>query len=351
LTDSITGKKVEHTYPKGFVIDTGSYYHSSHKTVSCVKCHSEGYQKYPHPADLKNKPMPSCMDCHKENYDSYTKINFDAIDSAYRKSVHAVNLKEKFSCDYCHSQHYLKIGTVGAKDVEAIVDYDNKICLKCHDNAERYNRFVTSPMPDLAETHKWLPNFEFHLSAIRCIECHTAHSSGIDAQPTLPFSLHNKQRNEHFIMHNNSSQHSCVECHSGSPVVLQSLYKFKSKTENKDGFLNAPLIKNAFVIGANRNICLDIASIIIFVVLLCFILVHLWYRYRTKKHLIKPRQRVHSPPLLLLHWLNTIVFGLLVITGISMHYSGKKFQLIQFSTAVSVHTMCAIILFSAASFT
>jgi thiosulfate reductase cytochrome b subunit len=44
------------------------------------------------------------------------------------------------------------------------------------------------------------------------------------------------------------------------------------------------------------------------------------------------------------HAINALLFLMLIITGISMHYSNQEFNLIGFNTAVSVHNVCGILL-------
>ena len=44
------------------------------------------------------------------------------------------------------------------------------------------------------------------------------------------------------------------------------------------------------------------------------------------------------------HWINALMFLVLIVTGISLQYSGPKFALIRFDYAVSYHNIAGIIL-------
>jgi hypothetical protein len=77
----------------------------------------------------------------------------------------------------------------------------------------------------------------------------------------------------------------CVECHSQNSLLMSSLYKYQAK-ENKTqaGFLNAIILNNAFVIGANRNIVLNRVSVIVFLCTMGLLLIHLALRMKYKKN-------------------------------------------------------------------
>ena len=66
---------------------------------------------------------------------------------------------------------------------------------------------------------------------------------------------------------------------------MVSLYKYQAK-ENRTqaGFLNAIILNNAFVIGANRNIVLNRISSIAFFATLGLLLLHLIFRMNYKKN-------------------------------------------------------------------
>lgn len=44
------------------------------------------------------------------------------------------------------------------------------------------------------------------------------------------------------------------------------------------------------------------------------------------------------------HLLNAILVILLILTGVSLQYASKEFQIIPFSTAISIHNVCCVLL-------
>ena len=66
---------------------------------------------------------------------------------------------------------------------------------------------------------------------------------------------------------------------------MSSLYKYQAK-ENRTqaGFLNAIILNNAFVIGANRNIVLNKISIVTFFAMMGLLLIHLFIQNEYKKN-------------------------------------------------------------------
>jgi hypothetical protein len=67
----------------------------------------------------------------------------------------------------------------------------------------------------------------------------------------------------------------CVECHSQNSLLLASLYKYQSKEKReKQGFLNGAILTETYVIGANRNRFLNVASLGIFSLVVIGLIIH-----------------------------------------------------------------------------
>jgi hypothetical protein len=64
---------------------------------------------------------------------------------------------------------------------------------------------------------------------------------------------------------------------------MASLYKYESKEQRQDGFLNGIILNSSYVIGANRNEYLNILSLIIFVVVIAIIAFHIVLRIRSRR--------------------------------------------------------------------
>ncbi|HKL66594.1 MAG TPA: hypothetical protein VJ877_01785, partial [Bacteroidales bacterium] len=61
--------------------------------------------------------------------------------------------------------------------------------------------------------------------------------------------------------------------------LLASLYKFRSQEFRSEvGFLNGVILNQSYVIGANRNVILNILSVVIFGAVILVIAVHVFFR-------------------------------------------------------------------------
>jgi hypothetical protein len=84
----------------------------------------------------------------------------------------------------------------------------------------------------------------------------------------------------HLIKPKAEAVKGCNECHSKNSILMASLYKFESKEQRKDGFLNGIILNQSYVIGANRNEYLNLLSLIVFGGVIAVIGVHLFFRIR-----------------------------------------------------------------------
>ncbi|MDP3445049.1 MAG: hypothetical protein Q8T08_19485, partial [Ignavibacteria bacterium] len=176
---------------------------------------------------------------------------------------------ESFNCWMCHNPHSYKTMTHGDSKISEIVSYHNKTCMNCHDNNDKFQRISDSIKPPLETIHQFLPNFELHFSAVRCIECHT------DRNDTA-WVAHN-------ILPKDMAVKKCVECHSNSTMLTSKLYKYQNIAARQDrGTFNAVLLNEAYVIGANRNIYLNIVSAILFGMTLLGVAIHAFFRIKKK---------------------------------------------------------------------
>jgi succinate dehydrogenase/fumarate reductase flavoprotein subunit len=66
-----------------------------------------------------------------------------------------------------------------------------------------------------------------------------------------------------------------VECHSANSILMASLYRYQAKERrNELGFVNASILNQSYVIGANRNVFLNILSLVIFGMVIGGIVIH-----------------------------------------------------------------------------
>lgn len=246
------------------------YYNSNHKTFLCADCHSEDFATYPHNPDLRMMPKYECLDCHGGD-EYWAKYKFEEIYDEYAESVHAGLFDDGFSCWSCHDPHEYHISARTEENIRETIAYDNAICLDCHTDLDNYQLVTTKENPNILESHDWLPNQSLHFSAVRCIECHTEVNDSILVA--------------HKILPGAQAVKNCVECHSSESRLMETLYRYEKKESRSEfGFVNGVIVsENSYVIGANRNIFLNIASIVIFGLTILAIFIHIILRLIIKK--------------------------------------------------------------------
>jgi len=243
------------------VMRRDEFYAANHKSFACFDCHAAEYDTFPHPGELRMENPYNCIDCHG-NDEQYTKYQFEEIEKEFQQSTHYTANGDAFNCWKCHNPHSYKINIRNSENITRAISYDNHICLNCHSVFERFQLLTDRKEINLLQKHEWLPNQALHFSQVRCIECHAR--------------LNDSLLVAHRIMPKDKAVKRCVECHSQNSLLMSSLYKYQAK-ENRTqaGFLNAIILNNAFVIGANRNILLNKISIVVFSITLGLILIHL----------------------------------------------------------------------------
>jgi hypothetical protein len=249
------------------VIDRNKFYQSNHKSFSCTDCHSADYVKFPHPGELRMEQTYNCIDCHGGD-EKFAQYNFEEIESEYQKSTHFQLEKEGFSCWECHGPHTYKLNIRNSSDIKEAIIYDNNICLKCHSNYDQFQLLSDKDEINILQKHDWLPNQETHFRSVRCIECHSEINDSILVS--------------HLILPVEKAVRKCNECHSQNSILMSTLYKFQSKEQRKDGFLNGIILNQSYVIGANRNEYLNIISLLIFGVVVLIIGIHIYFRLTRK---------------------------------------------------------------------
>ena len=267
-TNENLGKQVKSMMFSERIINRNEFYESNHKSFSCVDCHSSEYVKFPHPGELRMEQSFNCIDCHGGD-DKFSKFNFEIIESEYQQSVHYKLEEEGFSCWKCHDPHNYRISIRNSENIRGAILYDNNICLKCHSDYERFQLLSDREEINIVEKHDWLPNQEAHFRSVRCIECHT------QVNDTVLVA--------HLVRPKDMAVRGCNECHSKNSLLMSSLYKFQSRKQRKDGFLNGIILNQSYVIGANRNEYLNLLSFLIFLAVAGVIGIHVFFRIIKKR--------------------------------------------------------------------
>jgi hypothetical protein len=262
--NQVSGKDVNAMMCENRVIRRNDFYTANHKSFACVDCHAAEYDTFPHPGQLRMETPYNCIDCH--GYDEkYAQYHFEEIETEFQQSTHYNANGDAFTCWKCHNPHSYKISIRDSKNITEAIAYDNNICLNCHSDFQRFQLLSSREEINIIQKHDWLPNQGLHFSQVRCIECH--------ARPDDSLMV------AHRIMPKDKAVKLCVECHSQNSLLMSSLYKFQAK-ENRTqaGFLNAIILNNAFVIGANRNIVLNRVSVFAFLAVIGILMIHLLFR-------------------------------------------------------------------------
>jgi hypothetical protein len=250
-----------------YVLDTTAFYQGVHRHFACIDCHSPDYEMFPHQAELRLEMMYSCIDCHGGD-ETYAQYNFDLIEEEFYQSVHSTRYDETFNCWMCHDPHAYKAMTRGDFKISEIVQAHNQTCISCHDDPVQFQRITDSIKPDLALVHEFIPKYELHLKSVRCIECHTS-------QQDTMWVAHN-------IIEKEFAVKKCVECHSTNTMLMASLYKYQNIEARQNGFLNAVILNESYVIGANRNYYFNVISIVLFGLTLLGIAIHVFLRIKNR---------------------------------------------------------------------
>lgn len=210
------------------------FYKSVHgEDVMCKDCHGESYVQYPHAGNSRYQ-IKTCPECHK----SIGKKKL----GEFEQTLHYKNHPLAFTCQSCHDPHALQVPKQlgSAKRVAA---QDNTMCRDCHDSDYRWGQFTTRPRPNLLQVHSWQPNPELHWQSVRCVDCHTP----VEERGT-----------SHLILGKDKAERDCATCHNASSSLRTRLYRYFSEQKlDKEGFLNAAVLNEAYVVGATRNAWID----------------------------------------------------------------------------------------------
>jgi hypothetical protein len=267
-TNDILGKQVRAIMFSERIILKDAYYQSNHKSFNCIDCHSSDYVNFPHQGELRMEQKFTCIDCHGGD-ENFAQYHFEEIDSEYQQSTHFLLEEDGFSCWKCHDPHSYKISVRNSENLKETIAYDNAICLDCHSNFDRFQLLTDKEEINILQKHEWLPNQAAHFANVRCIECHT--------------QINNNVPVPHLLLSKEHAVKLCNECHSQNSILMASLYKFESKAQRRDGFLNGIILNESYVIGANRNEYLNLLSLIIFLGVIGIIGVHILFRIRINK--------------------------------------------------------------------
>ena len=246
------------------VLDTSLIAKGVHRKFNCTDCHSPDYESWPHNSELKLETINTCLDCHGGD-ETFARFHFEEIETEFQESIHYAESGDQFSCYKCHNPHYYRPMVRDSKNMLESVAYDNNMCLGCHSNKDNFGLLSDKGLFDVLDRHEFLPNHTAHFRNVRCIECHTRVNDSLLVA--------------HRILGKDKAVKLCVECHSSNSILMASLYRYQAKERrNELGFINASILNQSYVIGANRNLFLNIISLVIFGMVIAGIVVHFIFR-------------------------------------------------------------------------
>lgn len=262
LSDTLLGVTEKRHMCQDYYINRDKFYQSNHWSFACTDCHSYEFNNFPHNTYERLEDHFTCNDCHAYD-EAYAQYQFENIDVEYQESTHAE--LEGFSCWKCHNPHSYEINIRNTENLEETILYDNNICLECHGNFGNYQLLTDSKEVNFVANHEWLPNESLHFANVRCIECHT--------------EVNEDMLVAHKILPKEQAVRNCTECHSEDSRLLTTLYKYQSKEFRSDGgYMNAIILNQSYVIGANPNKILNLLSFLIFGGVIAVICIHVLIR-------------------------------------------------------------------------
>ncbi len=336
-------------------VDPVAYRNSAHSDQNCQGCHEgdgqDAFDVAPH--KFKNRQPKDCKSCH----DNYFNDIYEQIARSYHTKA-IVQKGKPFACSSCHNAHAFSLPT-RTEDIRDNIAQANERCLQCHTDLRGYQALTDKKLLDQDMAHWSLPNKERHFQSVRCVDCHA------DTQGTKV----------HVIVAVKDTSFDCAYCHSKSSAMTTALYKYRNEQRaysmvKKDlfddselykknaemikaslgqsdsalGFMNADLLGNKYITGITQTPWLNIKFIQLLSLILLIVAIHAALRmFGTKAVPSHVSEETMFPmSVRIWHWINALLFMILIATGFAMHFSkGMAFE-----TAQSTHATGAIIMAS-----
>lgn len=293
-----------------------------------------------------------CDSCHNTVFQD---INHQLETSHHTKTI-IEKFGNKFECEACHNAHTFNFPT-RTEDIANSIEQANKPCFACHNDLKGYEVLTDKKLLDQDMAHWLLPEKNKHFSAVRCVDCH---SDGKGTQT-------------HTITPAKDAVRDCKLCHSEDSAITSSLYKYSreqksfsmldkgifddsilleqsahlvapnnAKADSPYGFINEKLLDDRYLIGATPVKWIDLLFGLALAGILSLLAFHAHLRKlgkREKVVLVKTTKVMFPVGVRLWHNTNVIVFVILILTGLSMHFS-----LLGFEFAQNSHNILGVVL-------
>lgn len=222
------------------LVDHPRFEKSDHGKMACKDCHGEAYVPYPHLPKAKEQ-IKGCEPCHQQPARTITP--------EFKAGKHFKTHTDKFTCLSCHDSHTMR-KAAKLPTAQAAVRQDNRQCRACHDDDRRYLALMKpeSRRPDMAVVHSWLPEMGLHLDHVRCVDCHS---------PASDLAL------SHEVLGKDRAVRRCEACHAEGGELGRRLYKpmLIDAPGEQGGFADGTLLREIYVVGANRNRWIDLGGL------------------------------------------------------------------------------------------
>ncbi|MGR5148044.1 cytochrome b/b6 domain-containing protein [Photobacterium alginatilyticum] len=325
--------------------DVVGYNDSVHKDQSCLNCHEgandSAFEEAPH--QFKDDVISrSCDSCHNTVFQD---INHQLETSHHTKTI-VEQFGHQFECQECHNAHTFNFPG-RTEDIANSIEQANEPCFACHNDLQGYEKLTDKKLLDQDMAHWFLPEKNKHFSAVRCVDCHSE-GEGVKLHTITPVE---------------DAVRDCKLCHNEDSAITTTLYKYsneqkafsmldkgifddstlleqnadaiaaeKGKADSPYGFMNEKLLDDRYLIGATPIGWVDAIFGIALLVTLSLLAFHARLRklgQRDKVELVKTSTVMFPVGVRLWHNTNVIVFIILLLTGLSMHFSVVAFEFAQ----------------------
>ncbi len=301
-------------------VDVNDYLHGTHANIPCATCHTgkqgeESFQLVPHA--VARPDNNTCLSCHNLSLNHQVK--------AFGQSSHAQALKDKVSCDSCHTPH-AQPKDPAQVPYASLAERYNSSCLACHGNADRLQELAGKPVPNANKAHSFLTNWDAHSKKVMCVECHTPVDQTVDPSAV------------HLVGTKETAVRDCATCHTsdGSLIVKRADVHVEGSAAITAGYF--PPIPVAPVLSAVGGLS----------VLGVFALVLLHGLGRTvsagRRGAVRlVSEYVYPAFVRVTHWINALLFVLLGYTGLSVRFTEASWTL-GLEAATRIHNVCGVLL-------
>lgn len=364
-----------------------AYAAGAHANMSCTWCHTAtagetSFAQAPH--QVARPGAVNCGTCHA--------VRLGGAISGFMQSTHSQKLGDKMTCAGCHDPHTQPASP--EKSYPRMVSEENTNCLACHTDSAKLK--ALSGKDIMPPRHGFLAKAERHMNSLRCVECHTsvlpsgmsaplggmpalqkgaslsapapqtlavptdtassplqAASSAVsgitafDVAPAMLWWTVDATATQaplvgagqtHRILAKEDAMRNCANCHDRGGSAL--LARIDQQPGGKE------LFKDSYIPASGQNRALDSLFLTALYAVLSLVLLHALGRLLSRKSTPQGalhRELVYPAFIRVTHWINALLFLVLIITGLSIRYQGLP-ATTSMDTAILLHDTAGCLL-------